>query len=122
MKYTIKEIFADLAGAQVYSTLDLVAAYHKFQIKESDQYKTTFSHNGQQYMFQGGCFGLKPLGNRFQRVHSGIFADMPFVRVFVDDICIRSTDLATHAIHVKQAITALTNANLTINQTKSHFA
>ena len=26
----IKEIFADLAGAQVYSTLDLVAAYHKF--------------------------------------------------------------------------------------------
>ena len=118
----IREIFQDLGGSKVFTTLDLTNAFHRFKIKEDDQHKTTFTHNGQQYMFQGCPFGLKPISSKFQRVMHIIFKDMPFVRTFVDDIVIFSPDMETHLPHVQQAIHALTAANLILNPNKCHFA
>lgn len=118
----IREIFQDLGGAKVFTTLDLTNAFHRFKIKEEDQHKTTFTHNGQQYMFQGCPFGLKPISSKFQRVMHIIFKDMPFVRTFVDDIVIFSSDMDTHREHVQQAIHALTATNLILNPNKCHFA
>ena len=118
----IREIFQDLGGSKVFTTLDLTNAFHRFKIKDDDQHKTTFTHNGQQYMFQGCPFGLKPISSKFQRVMHIIFQDMPFVRTFVDDIVIFSSDMKAHLAHVQQAIHALTAANLILNPNKCHFA
>ncbi|KAJ8651359.1 hypothetical protein O0I10_013130 [Lichtheimia ornata] len=118
----IRDIFEALSGSKVFTTLDLTNAFHRFKIKAEDQHKTTFTHNGRQYMFQGCPFGLKPISSKFQRVMHRIFENMPFVQTFVDDIVIHSPDMHTHTQHVKQAIQALTDANLILNPAKCHMA
>ena len=118
----ISDIFHELSGSSIFTTLDLTAAFHRFKIHESDQPKTAFTHNGQQYMFVGAPFGIKFLSNVFQRVMSQIFKDMPFVRNFIDDIVIMSNNIEEHTIHVKAAIEALTKVNLVLNVDKCHFA
>ncbi|HYT44041.1 MAG TPA: reverse transcriptase family protein, partial [Methylomirabilota bacterium] len=100
----IREIFHSLKGSTVFTTLDLKSAFHRFQIHEEDQHKTTFTHNGLQYMFQGCPFGLKPLSAKFQRVMALLFQDTPFVQTFVDDIIIHSANMTEHLQHVQIAI------------------
>ncbi|CDH60654.1 hypothetical protein RO3G_15169 [Lichtheimia corymbifera JMRC:FSU:9682] len=119
---TIKEIFHDLSGATVFTTLDLTNAFHRFKIHEDDRHITAFTYGNRQYVFRGCPFGLKPISSKFQRVMHILFYDMPFVRTFVDDIIIFSKDLSSHTQHVKYAIDALTRANLILNEKKCHFA
>lgn len=118
----ITDIFHELSGSSIFTTLDLTAAFHRFKIHDEDQPKTAFTYNGQQYMFVGAPFGIKFLSNVFQRVMTQIFKDMPFVRTFIDDIVIMSKNMEEHAVHVKAAIEALTKVNLVLNVDKCHFA
>ncbi|SAM02958.1 hypothetical protein, partial, partial [Absidia glauca] len=118
----IRDIFQKLAGSTVFTTLDLKSAFHRFLIHPDDQHKTTFTHNGRQYMFQGCPFGLKPLSAKFQRVMHFIFDDMPYGHTFVDDVIIHSANMTDHMKHVTKAIQKLTAANLILNPKKCHFA
>ncbi|SAM04409.1 hypothetical protein [Absidia glauca] len=118
----IKDIFESMHGATVFTTLDLKSAFHRFMIHPDDQHKTTFTHKGRQYMFQGAPFGLKPLSAKFQRVMHAIFNGLPYVQTFIDDVVVYSPDLQTHTTHVITAIQRLTDANLILNPKKCHWA
>ena len=117
----IKDIFDDLAGSTVFTTIDLSSAYHRFRIKKEFQDRTAFTHNNNQFVFQACPFGLKPIASRFQRVMSRIFYDMPFVRCYIDDIVIKSKSIESHKDHVIQVIKALSKNNMIINHKKSKF-
>ena len=86
----ISEIFEALAGAQVFSTLDLWQAYHRFPIAVEDRHKTAFTWNGTQYQFRGAPFGLKTLPSHFQRVMAMLLRDLDYARVFIDDVVVFS--------------------------------
>ena len=118
----IRDIYDSLRGSNIFTTLDLKSAFHRFQIYEADRHKTTFTHNGVQYMFQGCPFGLKPLSAKFQRVMAIIFHDLPFIQTFVDDIIVSSKSMDEHITHVQTAIQKLTEVNLILNPHKCHFA
>lgn len=119
----IRNIFQQLAGSTVFSTLDLKSAFHRFLIHPKDQHKTTFtSVDGRQYMFVGCPFGLKPISAKCQRVMQILFAGLPFVTTFVDDIVIYSRTLKDHVHHVRITLDRLTKANLLLNPNKCHFA
>lgn len=122
----ISDIFKDLQGANVFTTLDLKNAFHRFPIYAPHQHKTAFtSVDGKQYMFRGCPFGLKPISSKFQRVMSKLFKAAPFrsyVSTFVDDIVIYSRDMQEHTTHVKSVINELTRVKLILNPTKCHFA
>lgn len=119
----ICDIFNSLDGAQVFTTLDLKSAFHRFEIHPDDRHKTTFTVGRQRYMFRGCPFGLKPISSKFQRVMDIIFKPMEaFVLCFVDDIVIFSKNMEHHVEHVARAIQALTKVNLILNAEKCHFA
>ena len=118
----ISDIFEALAGAQVFSTLDLWQAYHRFPIAEEDRHKTAFTWQGTQYQFRGAPFGLKTLPSHFQRVMSLLFRDLDYVRVFIDDIVVFSKLRDEHAAHLKEVIRRLNDANLILNVDKCQFA
>ena len=118
----IRDIFALLKDAEVFTTLDLKNAFHIFQIAPKDQHKTTFTHRGIQYMFQGCPFGLKPLSSKFQRVTAQILEDMPYATSFIDDIVVYSKNIQEHSEHVENVIDKLTEVNLLLNLDKCHFA
>ncbi|SAL94830.1 hypothetical protein, partial, partial [Absidia glauca] len=118
----IKDIFESMHGSTVFTTLDLKSAFHRFKIHPDDQHKTTFTHRGRQYMFQGAPFGLKPLSAKFQRVMHTVFNGLPYVETFIDDVVVHSPDIQTHTAHVTTAIQRLTEANLILNPKKCHWA
>ena len=105
-----------------FTTLDLRQAFHRFQIYKPDRVKTTFTFQGQQYMFKGCPFGLKHIASRYQRVINSILADVPHALAFVDDIIIFSKSYEEHITHVQNVIKKLTNVNLILNVDKCHFA
>ncbi|OBZ64374.1 Transposon Ty3-G Gag-Pol polyprotein, partial [Choanephora cucurbitarum] len=122
----IDDIFKKLQGANVFTTLDLKNAFHRYPIYPPHQHKTDFtSVDGKQYMFRGCPFGLKPISSKFQRVMSKLFSVEPFrdyVSTFFDDIVIYSKNLIDHIEHVQSVIDELTRVKLILNPQKCHFA
>ena len=115
----VREIFDNLAGKKVFTTLDLKSAYHRFRVSPGDQHKLTFSHNGKQYCFQGCCFGIKTVTALFCKVMDILFSDMKdIVQTFVDDCIVSSTSIEQHAEDVKKVIDRLTSVNLILNPDK----
>ncbi|CEJ00528.1 hypothetical protein RMCBS344292_14581 [Rhizopus microsporus] len=84
----IDDIFHDLAGCTIFTSLDLKSAFHRLPIYEPHQIKTAFTHRNRQYMFRSAPFGLKHVSSHFMRVMKLILNDLPNVHVYVDDIVI----------------------------------
>jgi transposase InsO family protein len=118
----INDIFEAVNGAQVFSTLDLRQAYHRFPVAVNDRYKTAFTWDYTQYQFRGAPFGLKMLPSQFQRVMSVLLHDLDFVRVFIDDLVVFSKCRSDHATHLAEVIRRLNQSNLILNVSKCHFA
>ena len=118
----ISDIFEAVAGAKVFSTLDLRQAYHRFPVAECDRHKTAFTWKDKQYQFRGAPFGLKTLPSQFQRVMSFLLQDLDFARVFIDDVVVFSKSRSEHAAHLSEVIRRLNQAKLILNVSKCHFA
>ena len=117
----VSDIFNQLAGATIFTTLDLKESYHQFQLYPQDRHKTSFSWKQQQYCFVGCPFGLKPLSSIFQRVMSRILQEEKNALVFIDDIIVFSQSAEDHAKDVTSVINKLTRANLALRTHKCHF-
>jgi RNase H-like domain found in reverse transcriptase/Reverse transcriptase (RNA-dependent DNA polymerase)/Integrase core domain/Integrase zinc binding domain/Chromo (CHRromatin Organisation MOdifier) domain len=118
----ISDIFEAVAGAQVFTTLDLRHAYHRFPIAEKDRHKTGFTYRGTQYQYRGAPFGLKTMPSTFQRTMSSLLHELDYANVFIDDIVVASESWDDHAAHVNEVIRRLTEAKLILNVDKCHFA
>jgi transposase InsO family protein len=118
----IKDIFENMHGAKVFTTLDLKSAFHRFQIHPDHQHKTAFTHRRRQYMFRGAPFGIKTLSSVYQKTIDTIFRQLPFAQSFIDDVIIFSPDMQSHTEHVCIAIQKLTEANLILNPDKCFWA
>jgi hypothetical protein len=105
-KYTLPRInilFDQLAGAKVFSKVDLHLGYHQIKIRLEDVPKTTFSTRYGLYEYLVMSFGLTSAPAHFMYLMNSVF--MPeldkFVVVFIDDILIYSKSEAEHAWHLR---------------------
>ena len=110
--------FHDIAHISI---IDLQKGFNQFEIAPESREITTFTHNGQHYVFRGAPFGLKTLPAIFQRVMRKILGDLPFVTNYMDDVFIITHKGGNHHDHVSAVIKRLTLANLRINSDKSKF-
>ena len=114
----VRDIFDNLAGKKVFTTLDLSNAYHRFKVAPEDVHKLTFTHDNAQYSFIKGCFGVKMLTSQFQKCLAILFDGIDCVQNFVDDCIVASDSYEQHAHDVKLVIDKLTSVNLIINPDK----
>jgi hypothetical protein len=104
-KYPLPHIdilFHQLAGAQVFSKIDLRSSYHQIKIHAEDISKTAFTTRCGLYEYLVMSFGLTNAPTHFMYLMNSIF--MPeldkFVMVFIDDILVYSKSTEEYEEHL----------------------
>jgi hypothetical protein len=98
----INILFGQLAGAQVFSKIDLCSGYHQIKIRVEDIPKTTFTTRYGLFEYLLMSFGLMNAPAHFMYLMNSVF--MPeldkFMVVFIDDILIYSRSMEEHEEHL----------------------
>jgi hypothetical protein len=95
-------MFDQLAGAQVFSKIDLHSGYHQIKIRVEDIPKKTFTTRYGLYEYLVRSFGLMNVSTHIMYLMNSVF--MPeldqFVIVFIDDILVYSKSMEEHEEHL----------------------
>jgi hypothetical protein len=125
-KYPLPRIdilFDQLAGAKVFSKVDLRSGYHQIKIQPSDIPKTAFSTRYGLYEYLVMSFGLTNAPAYFMYLMNSVFMQEleKFVVVFIDDILIYSKNLEDHAKHLLVILQRLRDHHLYAKFSKCEF-
>jgi hypothetical protein len=125
-KYPLPRIdilFDQLAGAKVFSKVDLRSGYHQIKIHPKDVTKTAFSTRYGFYEYLVMSFGLTNAPAHFMYLMNSVL--MPeldkFVVVFIDDILIYSKSEEEHAQHLRVILQRLRDHQLYAKFSKCAF-
>ncbi|KAF9762398.1 Transposon Ty3-I Gag-Pol polyprotein [Nosema granulosis] len=95
--------------------------YYQIPVHKQDIEKTAFVVPCGHYEFLRMPFGLTSAPREFQRCMSDLFAELDFVRIFLDDVLIFSKLTEEHTQHLQIVFDTLTSAGASINFEKSTF-
>jgi hypothetical protein len=119
----INILFDQLAGAKVFSKVDLRSGYHQIKIRPEDVPKTAFSTRYGLYEYLVMLFGLTNAPAHFMYLMNSVFMSEldKFVVVFIDDILIYSKSEEEHAHHLRLILQRLRDHQLYAKFSKCAF-
>jgi hypothetical protein len=119
----IDVLFYQLAGARVFSKIDLRSGYHQIKIRPCDIPKTAFSTRYGLYEFLVMSFGLTNAPAYFMYLMNSVFMTEldKFIVVFIDDILIYSKNEKEHAKHLRIVLQCLRDHKLYAKFSKCEF-
>jgi hypothetical protein len=96
-------LFDQLAGAQVFSKIDLHSGYHQIKICDEDILKTAFSMRYGLYEYLVMSFGLTNAPAHFMYLMNSVFISEldKFIMVFIDEILVYSKSMKEHEEHLR---------------------
>ena len=120
----VDDIQSYLAGAQIFSTLDLHTGCWQLPINPDDQYKTAFTPGPGMglYEFVRMPFGVCNGPSSFQRLMETVLRGFKNSKVFIDDIIVFTDNLKSHIYHLREVFCRLREANLTLRGKKCYSA
>ncbi|CAM4522790.1 unnamed protein product [Lepidochelys kempii] len=116
----IEEVFAELRGAKMLSTLDLQSAYHQVMLHEDSRDLTAFiTHEG---LFHFKCvpYGLTSAPSAFQKM-SLILKNQHGVQCYLDDIIMFGHTSEEHDNNLQSVLNCISTAGLQLNRSKCKF-
>ncbi|CAI7789387.1 unnamed protein product, partial [Closterium sp. NIES-54] len=113
-----EEIFDQLHGSWVFSTLDLRQGFNQIPIAEEDKRKTAFHGPDGLYEWNYMPFGLRNASAVFQRVINTVLREVKGAAYYIDDVIIFSPDGERHVEDIEATLTAIQAAGLTCHPGK----
>ena len=119
----MNDLFDQLAGAVVFSKMDLRGGYHQIKIPKEDVPKIAFKTRCGLYEYTVMSFGLTNAPATFMRLMNSVFMEYldKFVVVYIDDILIYSKSEEEHAEHLRLVLTKLREYRLYVKFSKCEF-
>lgn len=118
----VEDIFADLNGTCIFSSLDLASGYWQIEMEESSKEKTAFAVNNGLFEFNVMPYGVCNGPSTFQRVMQTVLAGAPCLPPYIDDIVIASKSWGEHMESIDQVLSKLKIAGLKLNPDKCSWA
>ena len=109
-----------LAGAQWFSTLDLISGYWQVEVNEEDREKTAFCTPDGLYEFKVMPFGLCNAPATFQRLMDLVLAGLQWSTclVYLDDVVIAGKTFKEHISRLRAVFQRLREAGLRLQPAK----
>jgi len=119
----IDDLFDQLAGATIFSKIDLRSGYHQLKIKREDVLKTAFRTRYGHYEFLALPFGLTNVPAYLMDLMNRVFHAFldKFVVVFIDDILVYSKSKEDHMEHLRIILKTLAKHKLYAKLKKCEF-
>lgn len=117
----IQDVSAGLAGAKVFSKIDLVKGYHQVPVAQADIPKTAVITPFGLFEFLRMPFGMKNSAQVFQRLMDSVCQTLSFAFVYLDDILVASQSKKQHLLHLEKLFQQLSENGLVVNLNKCSF-
>lgn len=119
----IDDTLDSVAGATVFSALDLAAGYWQIPLDPTTKEKTAFITKEGLFQFKVLPFGLTNAPATFQRLMDTVLKNFKwqFCLVYMDDVIIFSKSFEEHLIHLESIFKTFQTANLLLKLEKCNF-
>ena len=119
----IEDMIDDIGQASYITALDLTKGYWQVPVAKASQEKTAFVTPWGKYQFVTMPFGLVNALSTFQRLMDQLLeGTQMFAAAYLDDVIIHSRCWEEHLEHLREILTRLRKAGLTIKESKCKFA
>ena len=117
----LEDLLSSLAGAKIFSKLDMSQAYAQLRIDDrSKQYTTINTHRGL-FQYNRLPFGVSSAPGIFQRTMEGVLGDLSGVLCYLDDILMWGSTEQEHDERVTAVLSRLQDKGLKLQASKCAF-
>jgi len=105
----INEALDQVAGARIFSQIDLIGAYHQMRVREEDIPKTAIRTRFGSFEWRVLCFGLTNAPASFTRLISTLLQELngECIVLFLDDVLVYSKNIDDHREHLRRLFEVL---------------
>ncbi|XP_037611722.1 uncharacterized protein K02A2.6-like [Sebastes umbrosus] len=115
------DLFSEMRGATVFSTIDLANAYHQVLLAEESRDMTAFITHDGLFRFRRVPYGLCSAPSAFSKMMSLVLKDLKGVQNYLDDVIVYGIEQEEHDRNLQAVLAALKDAGLQLNKEKCHF-
>ena len=117
----IEDIYAQLAGGQQFTKLDLMQAYLQLSVHENSKELVTINTHKGLYRYIRMPFGIASAPAIWQRTIEEVLQGIPGIQVMLDDIVITGKDDQEHLQNLDKVLARLEEYGLRLNLDKCQF-